>query len=170
LWLLVIGVVVGGLLWAIFRSREPAYRGRALHHWVAGYSYAIDRGRFTPGEREQAIRKMGTNSLPYLLNWIRYETPPWKSKLYGTVNPALRRLKPSWEFNDRDAQVRADGAVFALITLCPEADGAVGELSKLVKDPAISPAVRARVANVLACVDPRSWNDPIMQLRVRERP
>ena len=167
LGLLVIGVV-GGLVWAILRSREPAYGGRVLSQWVAGYSYAVDRGRFTRGEREQAIRAMGTNSLPYLLRWIRYETPRWKNKLYGTVNPALRRVKASWEFDDRYEQGRADGAVFALITLCGVADGAVGELSKLANDPAASPAGRVRAANVLACIDPRSWNDRLMQQRVRE--
>jgi len=166
--LLVIGVVAGGLGWAIFRSREPAYGGRALSQWVSGYSYEVDRGRFTPGERERAIRAIGTNALPFLLQWLRYETPPWKSKLYGTVNPALRRVKPSWEFSDRGAEVRADGAVFALIALCGVADGAVGELSKMANDPAASPAARLRAVNVLNCIEPRSWKDRLMQERVRE--
>ncbi len=153
LLLLVLCIVVN-------REREPEYGGRRLREWVGGYSYSIDRGRYTPKQRDEAILGIGTNALPYLLNWIGYETPTWKSKLYGTLNPALRRVKPSWQLSDENEHLRADGAVFALITLSPQADGAIAALSKLLNDPATSPSVRTRAENVLACTDRRAWKDP----------
>lgn len=106
---------------------------------------------------------MGTNSLPYLMKWIRYDTPVWKRKLYGMINPALRRLKPSWQLADGEAQIRAEGSLFALITLCPREANVVAELARLADDPATSPVVRARAANVLACIDLRYWKDPSIE-------
>jgi hypothetical protein len=50
------------------------------------------------------------SSTNHLLAWIRYDTPPWKIKLYGTVNPTLSRFKPSWQLGDSTEQLRADGA------------------------------------------------------------
>ncbi len=155
-----VGILVGALVLVLLLSREPSYGGKRLSEWVDSYSYSIDRGRYTPKQRDQAILGIGTNALPYLLKWIRYDTRPWKSKLFGTLNPALKSIKPSWQLSDENEHLRADGSVLALITLSPETDATIAALSKLLNDPATSPSVRIRAENVLACIDRRSWKDP----------
>ena len=160
--MIAVGVLVGALVVVLIPSRkgEPSYGGKRLSEWVDSYSYSIDRGQYTPKQRDQAILGIGTNALPYLLKWIRYETPPWKTKLFGTLNPALKSVKPSWQLTDENEHSRADGSVLALITLSPETDATIAALSKLLNDPATSPSVRIRAENVLACIDRRSWKDP----------
>ncbi len=58
--------------------REPTYQGRDLSDWVI---------QFGPGEgfmaqrkeAEVALGRIGTNALPYLLRWLRYEPPQWRT-------------------------------------------------------------------------------------------
>src|SRR5207247_11198475 len=109
--------------------------------------------------RAHAIRQIGTNGLPYLLKWIEYDTPPLKRKMYQFLNPFLTKIRSSWQLNDESSQLRAEGAVLALVALCPEAEAAIPQLAGLAKDPATSPAVAARAANALAFMDCRLFRD-----------
>src|SRR5437762_2441235 len=86
--LLGVALVAVGVVVVLSRSGEPAYGGRRLSEWVDGYAT-----RYPNSESDEAIRQIGTNAIPYLLKWIQYETPGWKS--------ALRGLKPSWELSSR---------------------------------------------------------------------
>jgi hypothetical protein len=70
-YLILVVVVLAGVLVAVFRrDREPEYGGKRLSEWVDGYAMQIRNA----GSNE-AIRHIGTNAVPYLLKWIRYETP-----------------------------------------------------------------------------------------------
>ena len=138
--LLAVGVmvVVVALLVGMFRSQEPVYHGRPLSFWVAGLKDdAPSDGR---PEAEQAVRHIGTNALPFLLKWISYKPLPWIEKLEA-------RLKDLFPITiTGQNEVRADAAVDALIVLRPQADGVVGELTKLLNDPKLqASAVRAAV-------------------------
>ena len=81
----------------LFRAKEPTYKGRALSNWViSGYQ--------NPGpEAETAIGEIGTNGIPFLLEWIQYEPAPWRAKLAATVV----RIAPS------AANSRLTGAITA---------------------------------------------------------
>src|SRR5580765_975729 len=93
---LMVGVlVVGGVLVAVFagREREPEYGGKRLSEWVRRIGTTSAGGRvrrmgIDTAEME-AIRHIGTNALPYLVRFMRYEQPQWKAKLYGNLNRAL---------------------------------------------------------------------------------
>jgi len=139
--LLLLGLVVL-LVW----PRQPFYRGRSLEFWIGG--------QFVPaaaGEAAEAIHQMGTNAIPYLLRWIRYETPAWKLRLWKTLNPFLSKHKIDWQPADLNALARADGAARALIRLGPAAEGAIPELTRLIEDPrANESAIRAMF--VLGCL------------------
>jgi len=59
---------------------EPSYNGRTLSEWLKmSRRPAVTEG--FPGEATLAVRSIGTNALPFLLKWIRYELPPWREKL-----------------------------------------------------------------------------------------
>src|SRR4051812_12829515 len=62
------GVVVVAavvLLWPR-GEREPEYQGKKLSEWIG------DEGN---PRQADAVRHIGTNALPFLIGWIRYETP-----------------------------------------------------------------------------------------------
>ena len=79
--------------------------------------------------------------------------------MYQFLNPFLTKIRSSWQLNDESSQLRAEGAVLALVALCPEAEAAIPQLAGLAKDPATPPAVAARAANALAFMDRRLFRD-----------
>src|SRR6266404_1973707 len=128
-YLILAVLVVAGVLVAVFvtREREPEYRGKRLSEWVRNY------GMFDPTrdirETDEAIRHIGSNAVPFLLDWIRYEPPAWKAKLYNTVNSLLEKLQCEWRLSDEQALL-AWGASGAFADLGPEANGAIPELAR----------------------------------------
>src|SRR6266478_5530398 len=124
----VVGVVLAGVLLVVFsREREPEYGGKRLSEWVeefpSGFSVETQQAR-------QAVRHIGTNALPFLVEWIAYEQPPWKAKLiraaYGL--PLGRRL--GWMMRDKKAS-RAFGATLAFECIGAEAEGAIPTLANM---------------------------------------
>lgn len=78
-------------------EREPEYDGRKLSEWIWTY----ERSRFSAvdnGKSARAIRTIGTNAVPWLLKWMRYETPKWRI----TFNRATDRLLPRLRFGRSD--------------------------------------------------------------------
>jgi hypothetical protein len=58
-----------------FPDNEPTYKGRKLSYWVEALNDTDSAGH---QEAPQAIGQMGGKAVPYLLQWIQYETPAWK--------------------------------------------------------------------------------------------
>jgi len=56
------------------REREPVYKGKKLSEWLA---------RSMRGDREadDAVRKIGTNAIPYLFKWVSGESSEWNRTL-----------------------------------------------------------------------------------------
>ena len=85
-------------------------------------------------EAEKAIREIGTNALPYLLKWIRYDMPSWKMRFYETVNPALSTLNSEWGLYD-ERQRRFVQAPLAFEVLGAQAKPAIPELIRMLNGP-----------------------------------
>jgi len=115
--------------------REPCYHGRALSAWVESYAQEVadkrdeetdlSLGAVTPSE--DAIRHIGTNALPYLLEWIAYESPQWSR--------GLDKLPPWLQDNWISRSIglkatRASAALYAFAALGPEAKPAIPELAR----------------------------------------
>src|SRR5260221_5062014 len=98
-----IGVLVTGAL----REHEPTYAGKRLSEWVARLS--SKNSLEGDSEAENAIRHIGTNSLPYLLKWISYEPAPWRIKLYETAGTFLKQ-NPNALLQDRQMLLSAGAA------------------------------------------------------------
>src|SRR5438876_11758029 len=91
--LLLAVVTIGFLISAGLGRLQPEYGRETLGHWVE-QCFPVTTARFPPAaatfpvmpqssiptEVEEAIQQIGTNALPYLLNWIRYEPHPLKGK------------------------------------------------------------------------------------------
>ena len=69
-------LLLAGLL-VIFLRRdvEPSYNGRTLSEW------SISGGDIKLNEAEDAIRHIGTNSLPFVLRWVTAEPLAWRNKV-----------------------------------------------------------------------------------------
>ncbi len=149
--LVVVGSVVLGVV-SVFlfgREREPEYGGRRLTEWVEKFwSPPYTNYSAQTAEAKDAIHQIGTNALPYLLKWVGYERPAWKAKLYRMANPILRSLNLSFQMTDKKDIRLARGAVNALIALGRNADGAIGELRRLMDMPS-GAASAGRAAMVL---------------------
>ena len=113
---------------AIFltRHREPSFKGKNLSTWLAQYA-AITLGdaKKTPTAQdkvdfEEAIRHIGTNALPYLLDWIQYERPP--SDYQSIDEPRNRK------------ELRAIGACNAYTVLGDRARPSIPELTRILND------------------------------------
>lgn len=108
--------------------------------------------QYIPSERvvqcDAAIRHVGTNAIPYLLTWVRYETPGWKIALYKAINPLLTTLKSSWRLSDEQHIRRANGAAYGLKALGVEAEGTIPDLTLILNDARASASAQ-RAANVL---------------------
>ena len=73
-----------GLLWCgTTRQREPRYNGRSLTDWLE----LCQGSRVPPPEAADAVRHIGTNALPFLINWVDQYQPmsPWRQKLLMSV-------------------------------------------------------------------------------------
>src|SRR5438045_1382994 len=72
--LVTIGNVPAALVIILLAMREPAYQGKALSQWVEAYVTTQDTEiQATGHDPAEAIAHIGSDAIPYLLMWIRYE-------------------------------------------------------------------------------------------------
>jgi hypothetical protein len=114
-------VVVGcvAIAFAAFRLKRPAdpvYAGRPLSEWVLSYGYLTPpEGTQSENDADEALRRAGTNAIPYLLKWMRCEAPAWKRGVRAVAPPsvqdALKVDQPTSAEMLADKSVRAFGAL-----------------------------------------------------------
>jgi len=61
----VTAILVAYLLFSLHQWREPTWQGRRLKEWLPGFD-----GYFLTGQTADAVRKMGTPTLPFLIEMI----------------------------------------------------------------------------------------------------
>jgi hypothetical protein len=77
-----VALSAAALLWP--REQEPIYQGKTLSEWLKLYNGPENPvGQFPrANEAADAVRHIGTDALPFLLNWIDHETPRlWKLRV-----------------------------------------------------------------------------------------
>jgi hypothetical protein len=148
-----VGVLAVGVLAVATREWEPEYGGKKLSEWVLTRPWWSQEARV-------AIRQIGAEAVPYLVKWMRYEPAAWKRKLFSAVNPMIKRLKPSWQFNDVRQEQLADGATHALVDLAEdryiqkvtsEAERVIPELTRVLNDRSASTSAQ-RAAYAMSCL------------------
>ena len=94
---LIAGCVVAALIvvLAFPTKREPEHGGKKLSEWLMLYGRSLTI--FTDGveaadkmrkEASDAVQDIGTNALPFLLEWTDYEPAGWKRALWTNNPPA----------------------------------------------------------------------------------
>jgi HEAT repeat protein len=148
-------VVVCGL--AAFRTwdRQPAFEGKKLSDWLIQYENSQDDND-ERAAAEAAVRRLGTNALPYLVKWLRYEPSQSQRKLAGALSRLPQRFQSDslreWLLG-REPETRAEAAVAGFSILGPAAAPAASRLDKLIGDKSL-PASSARALRALVCIGP----------------
>jgi HEAT repeats len=121
-------IAAGVVVLTVIGKRQPHYAGRTLGYWV--FQCADD------SEAEKAVRAIGTNALPYLLDWIPRGRPLWKenlchaiSKVYGGLDYGI--LGRFYHSED----MRFSAVLQAFAKLGDTARPAVPELIRRLQDP-----------------------------------
>ena len=113
------------LIWKSFYRPEPAYNGKRLTAWAQQYGSNHWSGNRGPAEEaEFAIRQIGTNGIPFLLEWIGTRDSALKKKL-RTILPR------TWHLTlrvDDDAGETRRMCSHGLSALCSNAPSAVPPL------------------------------------------
>jgi hypothetical protein len=108
-------------------DREPQYNGVPLATWLEKYHWRDP-------EFSRAIKHMGTNAVPFLIQSVQYEEPGWRTWLAHTSSKwpagALNSGPARWLLGEK-AVARAGASVFAFGILGPDADPALGELRRI---------------------------------------
>lgn len=157
-------LVIAALALAVFLEKpipEPGYQGKSLSEWMEIYRrapvlckfrtvpapskperIAAARARYARiealrAEAELAVRSIGTNALPYLLECFRYELPPWRQRLLTLA---------TWHYGEGKKVVfsrssiigpagrQAEWAGLGFVILNTNAAPAIPELEAMMKD------------------------------------
>jgi hypothetical protein len=133
--------------------KEPEYQGKKLSEWVDRASVDRDYWKvFGTLEVEEmaaqrkAIQQIGTNSIPYLVDWLGFERSSWRTRCFAAYTNLPNGLRND-SFGKRllgpDAKTRRDGVISAFWFLGPRASNAVPALTNLLRDPNMSRPVIA---------------------------
>jgi HEAT repeat protein len=122
------------------RNTEPRYNGHPLSYWLAE-----TRREDLHAEDQEYIRKaisqIGTNALPYLLQWLRYEDkkPPFQDNYVKSFSRRLpKKFIPRplirWAWGDYDEEARADTSVFAFEVLGKRGSAGIPQLIEMLNN------------------------------------
>jgi hypothetical protein len=122
------------VMMAFSRKPEPRYEGRPISFWVA--RLVGNHSASEVKQAEAAIRAIGTNGLPYLIDSLANEPPEWRVKIAHYV--------PGWLPGSRKftSFLRADGKIIARVfstlsafaVLGPDAAPAIPALEAMMND------------------------------------
>ena len=134
-------VALSCLVLLIGTHAEPRYQARSLSHWLLEYRTNQFSNAVACRASADAVRQIGTNALPCLLKWARYNEPKWRTRLYTQIWKIKWNLPKPWIFRlslhlrpcrpERpDALARAGFEI-----LGPAAEPALTELISVISDP-----------------------------------
>jgi len=134
--LILIGVVVlAGVIVLVFRPEpEPEYGGKKLSEWVVELP-AMDDNRHRESEAAQAVLRIGTNAIPFLLEWLCWEPSALRIKLQAPVDKIFTKLSPASLKRSHRPYDRRWGAARSFRLFGPVASGAIPELNRRMIDP-----------------------------------
>ena len=133
-WIIGLGAAatVAGILFAVWpRDPQPKYKGKRLQDWLLVISHPDPMAEGPPvDEALIAVRQIGTNGIPYFLEWVRYREPAWRTR----TDMALRRLFTGHRVRAREQRIR-DLGWFGLQRLGTEGAPAIPTLNRWMNDP-----------------------------------
>src|SRR5256885_14250178 len=111
-------------------EREPEYKGKKLSEWLR---LAGDEKTRPQVEAANAIEHIGTNALPWLVQWVGYEPPLWHQQVAPLIDkiPRLNRWRHQLEHAH---QQRVNDSDWAFKILGPNAAPALPELARIIQN------------------------------------
>jgi len=158
-----LAAVVLGLAF-LTSSDEPHFRGRSLSQWI---DIAAQPSDLRP-QAEGAVRSLGTNAIPTLLKWIRYEPPAWHPFARAKFGLLLHIAPGRWLLGESSYQ-NANRAIQGFFILKTNANCAVPDLAELFKDPARRKAA-GRAMIVLYALGPPAFPQMVAALADTNHP
>ena len=70
-------IVAAAILWP--QPREPIHQGRPLRAWLEEFDQSYGTTNYRAAS--QAIQAIGTNTLPFLIRYLRYQDPSFHRQL-----------------------------------------------------------------------------------------
>lgn len=132
---------------------EPMFQGRPLSQWLI---FCSDREVRNRSKSQAAVRAIGTNAIPALIDWMHYEPFAWQIALdariagsSGYPEIAIKILSP-FRYDQRKWG-RAGIAEYGFQTLGPAGASAAPQLAAIM-DRTTSPRVASHAANSLAYI------------------
>ncbi|HWY74833.1 MAG TPA: HEAT repeat domain-containing protein [Verrucomicrobiae bacterium] len=127
--LVIAGVVIASVLvLEALRPREPVYQGRKLSQWLNDYNRAGKMDKTAPAS--DAIRAMGTNTLPFLLAHIKHRDSRLQEKFFNLLGRQHWAKLPFY-----GADPYKSTSIFALSVLGSNAAPLCPELLKIAEQP-----------------------------------
>src|ERR1043166_1755050 len=122
--------VVTALVWP--GEKEPVYKGKKLSEWIDG-AQTSEVYIFKPGrmEREEAVKQIGANAVPYLLKRIREAEYPQQPRLQVLLTRTIPRAGTTGRHIQLRKWLRAVDAAWAFQFLPKGARSAIPELRTL---------------------------------------
>ena len=119
--LLVACIAIGGLIVTTSKHREPTYNGKTLSEWLTQSPSDIDSTQDV-----HAVQQIGTNALPFLLQWI--QSPPSARQI------RLSRLLSRFHLNPYENKMtRPEIALGGFLILGEKAKPAIPALALLAE-------------------------------------
>jgi hypothetical protein len=174
---LLIGAAPAVLLIAYLTcEREPVYQRKPLSIWIEVYAgeYTNTMVKLPSGKMgDNAIRTIGTNALPYLLQWMRYEHQSRFSASSKSLVAKLPRFLTTarlqrWVKTDT-ATLRVEHAALAFGPLGEQAESAIPQLVAQLNDTA-HPRLYHRASVALACIGTNAIPELLVRLANTDAP
>ena len=148
-----------GILRERLLEREPVYAAHPLHYWLSIAEGDASLNWFGISRSEalekrdlalDALQHMGTNALPCLLDWVKYDGTGWRAKTASLLRTLRQKPFCAWVprslAKDRGSYL-AYVAPVGLRLLGPAATPAIPELTRMAKS-----GHEALAANALDCL------------------
>jgi hypothetical protein len=135
-----LGAIVVGIVLYYSQPKDPVYEGHKLSAWLVALNTGADP---LHSRANDALKNMGTNMFPALIQWIRLKDSPLKQKLMvlvGRQSVVKIRFTPASEFRSR--------AVIAFQESGGRAKAAIPALAALLDDADIAPDVTQALAGI----------------------
>jgi len=131
-------IATAALFSVLFQDdREPSYQGRPLSEWVTEYENNLLPTTHEPPAAD-AVRHIGTNAIPVLMEWISYNRPGLVIKAENFLGATARRLGVSPKYYR--PTIRREQwtwrAIEAFALLGTNAAPAIPDLTALATNPA----------------------------------
>jgi hypothetical protein len=127
-----LAVFLGVAFWS--GDKEPEYKGKKLSEWLA-----IQRQN--PAGTTEAVRAMGTNALPLLIDLIECNVSSWERPLLGFYGRHPGWVGYGWFRRRYEKRVkRVELAAFGFFILGRDASPALTNLERIARNPTNGPS------------------------------